>query len=352
MRIVYIVEDITIKGGVERIISDKANRFVREGHHVCIVSVYHSENTPHYPIEKDIELRCLEVNRSRNHTPLETLRIFSQSICRYNRLIKNLHPDVCFYVWILGALLLVFTNHEGRKIYEQHSAYDITPYKLLLRWVQQKADAIVCLTQGDALNFNKSKKVEVIPNFTSIPDVCVESYSTQKAIAVGRLIPIKGFDRLIDNWKKINGSFPDWHLDIYGEGPEKEHLQQQIDKLQLSNTVHLCGGTSDIVSEMAKHSLFCITSHNEGLPMVLCEAQAVGLPAVSFDFNYGASDIITDGKNGWLVPQDDNETFVKVLHEALSSAEKRELFGTSARKMAERFSPEAIFYKWNNLLGI
>lgn len=350
MTIVYIVEDITIRGGVERIVSDKANRFAQLGHQVHIVSVFHSAEAPLYAIDTRISLHSLDVARSRHHTLPESLRIFAQACWRYNRLIRTLHPDVCFYAWILGALLLCTSLHPGRKIYEQHSAYDITPYKPLLRWMQRRADTVVCLTQGDARNFTVARQVRVIPNFTPIPTIQVSDYTVHRAVAMGRLIEVKGFDRLIDAWSQVIGQHPDWQLDIYGEGEWRKRLQQQIDQLHLGHSIHLCGITQHVSETLAQYSLQLVTSHNEGHPMVLCEGQAVGLPAICFDFQYGASEVIVGDRNGWLIPQDNLPAFCKALHSAMSDSDLLQQKGIQARQLAQRFSPDTLFPLWIDFL--
>lgn len=176
-----------------------------------------------------------------------------------------------------------------------------------------KADAIVCLTDGDANEYKIARSVEVIPNFIDEPFGFVKDYSVKKAIAVGRLEWVKGFDILIDCWKNIANEHSDWHLDIYGDGAMRAKLQSQIDRLELQNQVTLCGRNEKIMEVYPQYSLHIMPSRYEGLPMALMEAQSCGLPSVVFDFKYGAHDIVTNGYNGMIARQGDKKVSLMLL---------------------------------------
>jgi len=351
MNIIYVLEDITVRGGIERILCDKANLFTEAGHNVHIISVYYSENSPLYPLNEKITLHALNVRRSADHSMRETLRILYQSFVRYNRLIGALKPDICFYVWVTGAWLLASSLHRGKKIFEQHLAYEATPYKSLLNLAVRRADTVVCLTHEDTPNFSHAKQLKVIPNFIHPISQQVQDYRVKRAIAVGRLEKIKGFDRLIHCWKQLGEEFADWHLDIYGTGPEQASLEQEIETLQLSGNIHLRGVTSNIGEALSEHSLQVVSSHFEGQPIALCEGQAAALPAVAFNFRNGASEIIENVVNGWLVKQDDEASFCIALCEAMRSAEERKKRGTKALEMSSRFSRETIAPQWIQLIN-
>ena len=81
----------------------------------------------------------------------------------------------------------------------------------------------------------------------------VADYSVRRAMAVGRLDRQKGFDTLIVAWKKVVARYPDWQLDIYGDGPQKEELQRLIVAEGLQQSVFLRGRADDVASEYARH---------------------------------------------------------------------------------------------------
>lgn len=216
--------------------------------------------------------------------------------------------------------------------------------------MERKADAIVCLTHDDAKEFQSAKNVYVIPNFINIPHQKVKDYSCKKAIAVGRLEQQKGFDRLITCWKDVAKLYPDWQLDIYGTGSLYHILQEQITNLGLEKQVKLCGRGENMMKIYPNYSLHVMSSHYEGQGIVMLEAQACGLPSVTFDFKYGANEIIRDEINGIIVRQNDNEAFITAICKMINSESLRHNLGMKAKTMAIQYSKFNIFQKWLELL--
>ncbi len=352
MNIIYVIEDFSENGGVERIVSDKANTLFTQCHHnVTLISVYHDSRQQHYQLADGINLIHLDVPFARKTTNtwsrlLSRMNTMLTAIKRLNKAIKPLNPDIIFFATTLGAILLPFCNAKARKIYESHLARNFNPFNKLFFLTELKAERIICLTTGDARQFKHAKRVDIIPNYINDVKSHVEDYSVKKAIAVGRLEYQKGFDILIDCWKEISRQYPDWQLDIYGEGSCKEELQRQINLLQLEDKVKLCGRNNDIMDAYPQYSIHLMTSRYEGLPMTLIEAQACGLPSVVFDFQYGASDIIVNGRNGHVVEQGNSKLFVAAVVELLSSETMRTDYGTHALETGKHYSKENIFSKW------
>lgn len=172
----------------------------------------------------------------------------------------------------------------------------------------------------------------------------------QKAIAVGRLEQQKGFDRLISCWKDVAKQYPDWQLDIYGTGSLYHILQEQITSLGLEKQVKLCGRGENMMEIYPNYSLHVMSSHYEGQGIVMLEAQACGLPSVTFDFKYGANEIIRDEINGIIVRQNDNEAFIKAICKMINSESLRHNLGMKAQTMAIQYSKFNIFQKWLELL--
>ena len=127
----------------------------------------------------------------------------------------------------------------------------------------------------------------VIPNARTFEVSQPATLGTKKVIAVGRFNHQKGFERLIDAWAMVVREMPDWVLHIVGDGELRTELQQQIDCLNLSAHVILGRAEKDMISVYKDASILAMSSYYEGLPMVLLEAQAVGLPIVSFDCKCG-----------------------------------------------------------------
>ena len=357
MNIIYVIEDFSENGGVERIVSDKANTLFTQCHHnVTLISVYHDSRQQHYQLADGINLIHLDVPFARKTTNtwsrlLSRMNTMLTAIKRLNKAIKPLNPDIIFFATTLGAILLPFCNAKARKIYESHLARNFNPFNKLFFLTELKAERIICLTTGDARQSKHAKRVDIIPNYINDVKSHVEDYSVKKAIAVGRLEYQKGFDILIDCWKEISRQYPDWQLDIYGEGACREELQQQIYSLELGDKVKLCDKNDNIIEVYPQYSIHLMTSRYEGLPMTLIEAQACGLPSVVFNFQYGASDIVSNYYNGLIIEQGNRKLFIQAAMKMMSSEELREKYGNNTIETGKRYSKENIFRKWIHIIN-
>lgn len=356
MNIIYVVEDFSENGGVERIVSQKANELATHyGHKVAIISVYDDPRPMLYRLRPEVELIRLCVpfaakGKGRIATLASRAKTLLTAIRRLNKTAKSLNPDIIFFTTTLGALLLPFCRTEAKKVYESHLARKFTPFNSLFWLMERKADAVVCLTSGDASCFKHAKDVRIIPNFIEKPKQYAADYGAKRAIAVGRLEEQKGFDILIGCWPGISKEHPDWHLDIYGEGSCRDSLQEQIERLGMQRYITLCGRSNNIMDIYPQYSLHIMTSRYEGLPMTLIEAQACGVPAVVTDFMYGATDIITNGNNGIVVEQGNAKAITDAICSMMESEVLRREYGTAARTAARKYLKENVLGMWTDIL--
>ena len=357
MNIIYVVEDFSENGGVERIVSQKAAELSdRYGHTVTIISVYKDPRPILNRLPESVKMMHLDVpfaakGKGKTATLLSRIKTLAVATHRLNKAISHLSPQIIFFTTTLGALLLPFCRTKARRVYESHSARKFTPYHSLFWLTERKADAVVCLTPGDAKDFGRARHVYVIPNFIECPQHSVADYSAKKAIAVGRLEAPKGFDILVNCWPEIARRHPHWHLDIYGEGSLRGSLQEQIERLGMQSHITLRGRSTSIMDVYPQYSLHIMPSRYEGMPMTLIEAQACGLPSVVTDFQYGASDIIADGRNGIIVHQDDSKALTEAVCSMMSSEELRRQCGNAAKDEVKAYFKENVFTLWTELIG-
>ena len=193
-------------------------------------------------------------------------------------------------------------------------------------------------------------RVSVIYNPVTIKAQRVADYSVRRAMAVGRLDRQKGFDTLIAAWRQVVARYPDWQLDIYGDGPQKEELQRMITAEGLQQSVFLRGRADDVASAYARHSLFVLSSRSEGFGLVLVEAGICGLPLVSFDCQQGPAEIITP-ENGILVrPVGDVAALATAISKLAGDAAMRRAMGQQALKLASQFNLNDIAGQWKDML--
>lgn len=274
--------------------------------------------------------------------------------------IKAFNPDLTIGVG-RGALFLGLISEKigGKKIGWQHSSYDCfmnlgdnIVWSNLNRFVIKQLNKLDChlvLTEKDKIKYkNNGLQCEVMPNFLKKTSVQSSSLSDKVMVAIGRLAPEKQFDQLVEIWSKFHIEFPDWKLKIYGDGPEEENIRKMINKFELKNSVEMCGFEPNIEDVLTNASMMLMTSKFEGFPLVILEAFSVGVPVISYDID-GASSLIEDEREGYLIPLWDKNTFVDKMKILVQNNELINCMNKNCIDKAKQFSEEVILNRWKIL---
>lgn len=164
-------------------------------------------------------------------------------------------------------------------------------------------------------------------------------------VYIGRLSKWdKRVDRLLRIWKAIQKQYPNWNLEILGDGPEKESLEEMAIKLNLSN--YHFRGFVDIKEYLPRASILVMTSSSEGFPMVILEAANYGLVPIAYNISSGISHLIKDSETGFLINPFDSKEYINKLSILMSDAELRSRIGNNAREMAKSYDIDHIFNRW------
>ncbi|MGH3346033.1 MAG: glycosyltransferase [Nocardioides sp.] len=217
-----------------------------------------------------------------------------------------------------------------------------------------RLDSYVVLTEDDERDYRswapEGTRVDRIPNGHTTPPLDTTSALDSKlAVGAGRFEPSKGFDRLVEAWAALAPDAPGWELHLYGAGPEVAPVRDAIRKHGLDGSVHLKGFSDRLDQVLAESSVFVMGSRTEGFPMVLVEAMGKGLPLVAFDCPRGPADLIEDGVNGRLVPNDDIDGFAAALHDVISDPDRRRKMGAASLARADEFQMSRIAARWVSL---
>ncbi len=371
LNIVYIVQTLHVVGGLERIQTEKMNALAATGRYcISVVCVCQKEDAPNaFPLSGEVQQICLgqvfDPKRPFRSNPvrffLGRMKWRRQSRKLLLEALHALRPDVV--VATVNHIPNGFCRLKAKTVIESHCNLSETLRgrlmprysRMTLAHVANHASAVVTLTHDDARQWTTARRMEIIPNFTNMQPIGPCNYRSRRVVALGRLYEQKGFDLLIDAWKAVAKCHPDWHLDIYGEGDQCKALQQQIADDGLSQVVSLHPFTDDVTSVYARAAFYVMSSRYEGFGLVLIEAMRCGLPCVSFDCPSGPSEIITDGRDGILVPyrgmsrEERVDGLAQALCRMMDHEEQIPVMGCTAQDTSQRYTAENVIPMWERL---
>ncbi len=368
MRIAYIIPSLEVKGGAERIIVEKANYLSEHfGYDVSIITLCHHDNAPIvYPLSEKIHHINLGISYYAQYKYKYPKRILIKwSINKRLRkeataAVLKIDPDILISLFkpnisypIPCRAIKIIEIHEPLEyhIYSNFHKSSWINRKLKIRnfnTIIKYADIVVSLTNDERSYLKRAKRLEVIPNFSSMEIGQYSDCKTKRVIAVGRLTPVKGYERLIKIWRAVNAKHPDWYLDIFGEGSLNNELTKYIINNNIKNlTLH--GVTHNISQEYANSSICTVTSYYEGFSLVILEAMMHGVPCVAFDCPNGPRNIIKNNQCGFLIENGNNNQFAERLCNLIESQQLRKQFSYAAIERAKLFNIDIIMNQWKSL---
>ncbi len=372
MKILYYLPSLFNSGGLERIITLKANYLSEQLKHEVVVLTSEQRSRPiYFPLSKKIKVMDLDVPFDKDYRQLLLIRILKYPFKyylfkkRFCELLYQYRPDITITTLRREVNFISSVRDGSTKIGEFH--FTRAPYfsnfmkgnaflnrKVNKYWGKhyisnlQKLDRIVLLTHQELDQWPELNNTVVIPNpLAFFPDE-TSTCGTKKVISVGRYVFDKGFDMLIDAWKKVNERHPDWTLHIYGEGDRKS-LNDQINLLQLNDSCFLEKPVINIEKKYLESSIFVLSSRHEGFGMVIAEAMACGVPPISFDCPGGPRDIIKNGIDGILVEHENIPKLADKICFLIENKVVRMEMGQKAKANIERFKIEKVMEKWQEL---
>lgn len=376
MHILYIYSEVTIKGGADKVIVDKANYFAQSGYKVTLVTESQLGRELSFPLNpsvKHIDMN-LDYNRQysqgfihRAYTYYTLMRIYKKKL---ELVLQQEKPDIV--ITTLGRSLDFITEiHDGSvKIGEAHTTkYHLRSlhlmeqknvvYRLIakyLRWKMicnvSKLKALVLLTSQDAVDWKDNVKTYIIPN--SIPSFPERSsnLNNKQVIMVGRYNDAKGYDYLIPAWEIVHQRHPDWILNVYGSGELHDDVNNWIKEKKLEDTIILHDPVDNIIDKYIESSICVMSSRYEGFPMALVEALSCGVPCVSFDCPFGPRNIIIDGDDGFLVEYLNQQALADGICKLIENEGLRKKMGQRGRMNIQRYSRGKVMSQWENLFEI
>jgi len=364
---VYLIAGTFNAGGMERVLTNKVNWLAAHGHEVWVVTTDQRGRQPRFAMDGRVKTRDLAIDYDADNGRLVSKLVHYpwrqwRHRRRLERLLKEIKADIVVCMFN-NDVSFVHRLHDGsRKVLEAH----FSKQKKLLygrrglwaladRWrtwreerLVGRYDRFVVLTDEDCELWGRRANMVVIPNARTFVPWCQADLSQRRVLAVGRLDRQKDFHTLLYIWHACK-RYEGWTLDIVGDGPLRTELEKLVEQLNLHDSVRLLPPTDDIVGEYLRSSVVAMTSRYEGLPMVLLEAQACGLPIVAMACPCGPRDVVHDGDDGFLVPLGDRKLFGRRLSQLMADEELRRRMGAAARRSSEVFAEERIMHRWEEL---
>lgn len=358
MRIALFINRLH-SGGAERVMTSLANAWAASGHEITLLTI---ANEPvFYPLATGVRLRALDL-RGESATTANAVLLNARRIWDLRKQLLAANPDIfisfmhcCNVVAILASLrtgvpTIVCEHNDPAqcRVGWAWSALRVLTYPL--------ADAVTFLTENVLQRWRWLGNASVMPN-----PVVVEKAATRtppnwpkerrRILAVGRLTPQKGFDRLISAFARIRRADSEWSLTILGEGVDRPQLERQVRELDLENRVNMPGTVTNPFDWMAEADFLVMSSRYEGFPCVVGEAMACGLPVVSFDCDSGPRDIIRHGVDGLLVEPNDVDALAAAMARLMADHKQRESMARRAPEVLDRFSLSKVLHRWDGLFA-
>jgi len=341
-KILIVINNLGV-GGAERVVVDDINEMIRRGFEINLITL-----RPEF--QRSLESQCDVLPKNKILINFNGFFDFKSYIIFF-KFIKNTNPNLIIsHLWFantISRVTCIFSGYKNIICFEQN-VYDLVKTKKMffvdsiLQFFCRKVIAVSETVKKSLIdNGIQEKRIHVIYNsidlkkYDSAPSMrnLFKDVNNFIFLFVGRLIPQKGVDVLINAFEKVENAT----LMIAGQGPEKDNLEKIIKNKNIGNKIVFLGVCDSIPSLLASVDCFVFPSRHEGFPLVLLEAMASQLPIIITDFPSGL-EVVKHGLNGLVSPIDDVEKLSFAMNDLMHSEELQKKLAIQARKDVCNFS--------------
>lgn len=362
-------------GGIEKCVVTLANSLCSK-YEVEIAVCYKLYDKPAFDIDDRVKIKYLNKDLKPNHdalrnafkskNPFRIIKevLFGLKVLYYRKktMIKyiiNCDSDVIistrdvFNYWLSG-----YGRDDALKIgWEHNHFHENYKYANNVSRSAKRLDYLV-LVSSELQKFyakelrNNDCMCIYIPNSIESLPIKKASLNSTRLISVGRLSKEKGYIDLLKVYKRLINDYPDWTLDIVGDGAERGEIEDFIKKNNLETNVTLHGfqGKEYIDKLLNQSSIYLMTSYTESFGIVLIEAMSHGVPCIAYDSAEGAREIINSGENGFLIKNRNLEAMVMKIEDLIKNDEERIKIGSQARESVKKFTSDVVKEEWFTLI--
>ena len=372
-KILFCTPALYSAGGVERIVSYKANYFAEKfGYDVTIILTEGRGRDCYFPLSEKVQVINFELGFEAlwQVSFAKKIILYLTKQRQYKKLLKaelmSIRPDITismlrreinFLTYIPDGSIKIGELHVNRANYRNFTTKNrISIRQVFSKWWSyrllghlRRLDKMVLLTDAAMYDWPELDNKIKIPDPLPFQIDAKSPLLCKRIVSIGRFDYEKGNDLLLQVWQKVEKQMPDWKLDIYGNGNRNPYLLQMRQLGIDSSRCHLHGPIKDVKKEYLNSSIFVLPSRYEGFGLVLIEAMACGVPVVSFDCENGPRSIITDCEDGFLIPTFDIDAFVEKIILLMQDENLRRLMGEKAQKSAAKYDIDSIGLQWKQL---
>lgn len=362
-------------GGIEKSIIALAN-LLCEKYTVEIACTYRLYDKPAFQMDKRIKVKYLTKNIAPNKDEFKNavqdkkiMKIVSEGVKGVKILnlrkktmvdyIKKCNSDVIISSRdIFDDWLGEYGSKDTIKIgWEHNHHHGNMDYANKISNYASKLDYLV-LVSNDLKKFYEKKlkntncKCIYIPNIIDKLPKYLSRLNKKRLVSVGRLSEEKGYLDLLKVYQLIMKKYPDWKLDIIGDGNERSTLEEYINNNNMQDKVTLHGfRNKDYIDEILHNSsIYLMTSYTESFGIVLIEAMSHGVPCIAFDSAEGARELITNGENGYLISNRNFEEYANKVCDLIENKEERELLGKNSYKSVKKYTGMEVVKLWYEII--
>lgn len=391
-----VIKDLDIgKGGAERLYVELAAILHELGYRVTCL--YYGSNLRREDVllGRVATVRNLATNAARQLSPLLKSRKFRAMALQFLR-VGYLHPATAHAIWqwthgrftraladffnrerpdvaisflppantptLIAAqgtrVKVICTNHNVPAAdYDDPSRWDPNPHDRRLRLKMLDSAAAIHLLQDSFTTWfpaHLQGRLVVVPNYVSpeIRNVSGRPAREKLVLAAGRLAKVKSYSTLVQAWARIAARFPDWRVEIYGDGPLRGRLLDEVRRLGVEKSFYIAGYTSNIAEAYSRAAIFCHPALFEGFGLSVAEALALGVPVVAFKDCAGVNTFAIDGYNAIMVDREDAASSLAAgLSRLMENEELRQRLAANGPESVDRYTVEAYAQRWSNILS-